>query len=82
MHIVARGPQIAVAAALHQLGLAATAERVTDQSREMHPVDSAEKPLCSKNDSEKDHLGCIPRPFKSRTAQISAEAFPTLFMDT
>jgi hypothetical protein len=37
-----------------------------------HSIDSAEKPLWSKSDSEKDHLRCIPRTFKSRTDEISA----------
>src|ERR1035437_7649252 len=34
--------------------------------------DSAEEPLWSKSDSEKDHLRCIPRQFKSRTDEASA----------
>src|ERR1017187_3962588 len=35
-------------------------------------LDSAEEPLWQKSDSEKDHLRCIPRPFKSTTDEISA----------
>jgi hypothetical protein len=35
-------------------------------------IDSAEEPLWSKSDSEKDHLRCIPRQFKSRTDEASA----------
>jgi hypothetical protein len=35
-------------------------------------IDSAEEPLLSKSDSEKDHLRCIPRQFKSRTDEASA----------
>ena len=35
-------------------------------------LDSAEEPLWSKSDSEKDHLRCIPRQFKSRTDEASA----------
>jgi pectin methylesterase-like acyl-CoA thioesterase len=34
--------------------------------------DSAEEPLWSKSDSEKDHLRCIPRQFKSRTDEANA----------
>ena len=35
-------------------------------------LDSAEEPLWQKSDSEKDHLRCIPRPFKSTIDEISA----------
>src|ERR1035437_4847273 len=42
--------------------------------------DSAEEPLWSKSDSEKDHLRCIPRQFKSRTDEASAYEFSTVFM--
>ena len=38
----------------------------------VNEIDSAEEPLWSKSDSEKDHLRCIPRQFKSRTDEASA----------
>src|ERR1035437_6027908 len=60
-----------------------TASRVYDQTgalfstsgkrgKDYSVTDSAEEPLWSKSDSEKDHLRCIPRQFKSRTDEASA----------
>src|ERR1035437_10289235 len=45
-----------------------------------YKLDSAEEPLWSKSDSEKDDLRCIPRQFTSRTDEASAYEFSTLFM--
>src|ERR1035437_5261409 len=45
-----------------------------------YKLDSAEEPLWSKSDSEKDDLRCIPRQFTSRTDEASAYEFSTLFL--